>query len=62
MHLVGTAPASWVLGEVSKHWDLELAMWVPTLALGVAAVAMAFATASFAADHARARAAAAAAG
>ena len=56
MHLVGTAPASWVLGEVSKHWDLGVAMWVPIFAIGVAALAMAIATRSFAADHGRARA------
>jgi MFS family permease len=55
MHMVGTAPASWVLGEVSKHRNLTLAMWVPIFAIGVAAVAMAIATRSFAADHARAR-------
>lgn len=58
MHLLGTAPASWVLGEVSEHWDLTTAMWVATYALGAAALAMAIATTSFAADHARARAAA----
>jgi MFS family permease len=56
MHMVGTAPSSWVLGEVSKHWSLYDAMWVPTVALGVAASCMAMATRSFAADHARARA------
>jgi predicted MFS family arabinose efflux permease len=56
MHMLGTAPASWVLGEVSKHWDLRVAMWVPAVALGVAAIAMMIATTSFAEDHARARA------
>jgi MFS family permease len=61
MHLIGTAPASWVLGEVSKHWNLTVAMWVPIFAIGAAAVAMAIATRSFAADHARARAGAPAA-
>src|ERR1041385_3803193 len=55
MHLIGTAPASWVLGEVSEHSHLTTAMWVATCALGVAALAMAIATTSFAADHARAR-------
>ncbi|HEY6175924.1 MAG TPA: MFS transporter, partial [Kofleriaceae bacterium] len=55
MHLIGTAPASWVLGEVSEHSNLTTAMWVATCALGVAALAMAIATTSFAADHARAR-------
>ncbi|HMG56622.1 MAG TPA: MFS transporter [Kofleriaceae bacterium] len=57
MHLLGTAPASWVLGEVSEHWNLEIAMWVPTIALGGAALCIAIATTSFAGDHARARAA-----
>lgn len=56
MHLIGTAPASWVLGEVSKHWNLGVAMWVPIFAIAVAALAMAAATRSFADDHARARA------
>jgi len=35
---------------------VRVAMWVPTIALGVAAIAMVAAAASFAADHARARA------
>ncbi|HEX7838796.1 MAG TPA: hypothetical protein VF469_15070, partial [Kofleriaceae bacterium] len=56
MHMLGTAPASWVVGEVSEHADLRAAMWVPTVALGAAALAMVIATASFAEDHARARA------
>lgn len=55
MHMLGTAPASWVIGEVSEHANLHDAMWVPTVALGVAAVAMAIATASFASDQAAAR-------
>jgi MFS family permease len=58
MHLIGTAPASWVIGEVSKRSDLHRAMWVPTFALAVAALAMVIATTGFAADHARARASA----
>jgi MFS family permease len=57
MHMLGTAPASWVIGEISQRSTLHRAMWVPTVALGVAALAMMIATASFAADHARARAA-----
>jgi MFS family permease len=56
MHMFGTAPSSWVVGEVSKHATLHTAMWVPTITLGVAALCMAMATRSFAADHARARA------
>jgi MFS family permease len=58
MHMLGTAPASWVLGEVSEHWDLHVAMWVPTAALAIASLAMLIATRSFAEDHARARGAA----
>ena len=59
MHMFGTAPSSWVVGEVSdRSKDLQLAMWVPTVGLGVAALAMMVATASFAADHVRARGAA----
>jgi MFS family permease len=56
MHMLGTAPSSWVLGEVSKRSSLQVAMWVPTVALAVAALCMAIATTGFAADHARARA------
>jgi predicted MFS family arabinose efflux permease len=56
MHMLGTAPSSWVIGEVSKRSTLHLAMWVPTVALGIAALCMAMATTGFAADHARARA------
>jgi hypothetical protein len=59
MHMLGTAPASWLIGEVSQRWTLHVAMWVPTIGLGVAALCMAIATTSFAADHARARAGAA---
>lgn len=55
MHMLGTAPASWVVGEISQRSTLHRAMWVPTVGLGVAAIAMMIATASFAADHARAR-------
>jgi len=58
MHMFGTAPSSWVVGEVSKRSGLQLAMWVPTLALGVAALSMVVATTGFASDHARARASA----
>lgn len=58
MHMLGTAPASWVIGEVSQRSTLHVAMWVPTFALGAAALCMAAATTSFAADHARSRAAA----
>jgi MFS family permease len=56
MHMFGTAPSSWVVGAVSERSSVHTAMWVPTIALGVAAVAMTLATTGFAADHARARA------
>jgi MFS family permease len=55
MHMLGTAPASWVIGEISQRSTLHLAMWVPTVGLGVAALSMVIATASFATDHMRAR-------
>lgn len=58
MHMLGTAPASPVIGEISQRSTLHLAMWVPTAGLGVAALAMMVAATSFAADHRRARAAA----
>jgi MFS family permease len=56
MHLIGTAPSSWVIGMVSDRWTLTDAMWVPTVALGVAALCMALATRTFALDATRARA------
>jgi predicted MFS family arabinose efflux permease len=59
MHMLGTAPASWVIGEVSERSTLHTAMWIPTFALVLAALCMAAATFGFAADHARARAGAA---
>ncbi|MDX2087696.1 MAG: MFS transporter [Kofleriaceae bacterium] len=55
MHLLGTAPSSWVLGAVSVRTSLYTAMWVPTATLLLAAGAMLVATRSFEADHARAR-------
>jgi sugar phosphate permease len=56
MHMFGTAPATWVVGAISKRSALDIALWVPTGALAVAAICMALATTSFARDHARARA------
>jgi len=56
MHLLGTAPSSWVIGLVSRELSLTSAMWVPTVALAIAASCMAVATRSFAADASRARA------
>ncbi|MGN6110353.1 MAG: MFS transporter [Kofleriaceae bacterium] len=55
MHMIGTAPSSWIVGEVSERTTLHAAMWVPTAALVVAAACMVIATRTFAADHARAR-------
>jgi predicted MFS family arabinose efflux permease len=54
MHLLGTAPSSYVVGLVSTDSTLYRAMWVPTGALGVAALAMVVATRSFPADRQRA--------
>jgi predicted MFS family arabinose efflux permease len=50
MHMIGTAPSSWIVGEVSERTSLDLAMWVPTAALIVAGLCMALATGSFASD------------
>jgi MFS family permease len=55
MHMIGTAPSSYVVGVISQHSSLYHAMWVPTGGLVVAALCMATATTSFAADRARAR-------
>jgi predicted MFS family arabinose efflux permease len=53
MHLVGTAPSSWILGLVSDSWSLYTAMWVPTGAIVVAALAMLVATRTFSTDVAK---------
>jgi predicted MFS family arabinose efflux permease len=54
MHLVGTAPASYVVGIVSRRTgSIYTAMWVPTGALVVAGLCMIAATPSFARDHQR---------
>ena len=55
MHMLGTAPSSWVVGEISERATLYAAMWVPTCALVVAALCMAAATRTFARDRAAAR-------
>ncbi len=55
MHMLGTAPSSWVVGLISREWSIESALWTPTAALLVAAAAMAMATPSYAADRAKAR-------
>ncbi|MEO8702193.1 MAG: hypothetical protein ABI867_19270, partial [Kofleriaceae bacterium] len=52
MHMLGTAPASWIVGEISQHSTLGTALWFPTGALVIAAACMAIATSSFARDHA----------
>jgi predicted MFS family arabinose efflux permease len=57
MHMLGTAPSSWVIGFVSKHTTLYTAMWVPTGALALAALCMLPATTSFARDAGEARSA-----
>ncbi|MBV8761300.1 MAG: MFS transporter [Deltaproteobacteria bacterium] len=62
MHLIGTAPSSWVVGLVSEKTSLYTAMWVPTGALVIAALAMLVAIPTFAGDHARARSGTASAG
>jgi len=55
MHLLGTAPSSWVVGLVSEKTSIYTAMWVPTGAIVVAALAMLMAIPRFSADHARVR-------
>ncbi|HWU90457.1 MAG TPA: hypothetical protein VN253_24500, partial [Kofleriaceae bacterium] len=55
MHMVGTAPSSWVVGALSERATLHAAMWVPTIALVVAALCMARAARTFARDRAAAR-------
>lgn len=55
MHMLGTAPSSWVVGVAADAWSLHDAMWIPTALLGVAAASMAYATRSFASDQASAR-------
>jgi predicted MFS family arabinose efflux permease len=51
MHLIGTAPSSYVVGLVADRTSLYTAMWVPTGALVVATVSMVLATPSFQRDH-----------
>jgi predicted MFS family arabinose efflux permease len=55
MHLLGTAPASYVLGAVSDAYSLYTAMYVATAALVIAAIAMFLARPSFAIDSIAAR-------
>jgi predicted MFS family arabinose efflux permease len=55
MHLIGTAPAGYIVGLVADRSSLYTAMWVPAGALVVAAAAMVAATPSFRRDHEAAR-------
>jgi len=55
MHVLGTAPASWVVGQVSQSAGRTAAMLVPTAMVGLAALAMTRAFASFAEDAAASR-------
>ena len=56
MHLLGTAPSSWIVGQVQQSYSPYIAMWVPTGALVIAALCMVMATPSFAREHASAKA------
>jgi predicted MFS family arabinose efflux permease len=56
MHLLGTAPSSWVLGLISDHTSIYTAMWIPVGFIVVAAVAMVMATGTYQADVRAARA------
>lgn len=51
MHMVGTAPSSWIVGLAAETYVLPSALWIPTVALGLAALAMVMATRTFAADE-----------
>lgn len=52
MHMIGTAPSSWVIGAISQETgSIATALWVPTAGLLVAALCMAMATRTFAADR-----------
>lgn len=55
MHLLGTAPSSWVLGVISDHTSIYTAMWVPVGFVVVSAVAMVMATRTYRADVRAAR-------
>lgn len=57
MHMIGTAPSSWVVGEISERATLSAAMWVPTGALVGAALCMVSAARTFERDRAATRAA-----
>jgi MFS transporter, Spinster family, sphingosine-1-phosphate transporter len=46
MHLLGTALAPWLIGQISDTSNLTTAMWIPTGAIAVAALLMAMTTRS----------------
>jgi predicted MFS family arabinose efflux permease len=54
MHMLGTAPSSWIVGVISERASLYTAMWVLTCALVLAALCMMMATRTFARDRAAA--------
>jgi predicted MFS family arabinose efflux permease len=51
MHIAGTAPSSWVIGEIADRTDLATAMLVPTGAMVLAALAIAAGFGSVGADR-----------
>ena len=56
MHMIGTAPSSWVIGAISEQTgSIATALWVPTAGLIIAAGCMAMATRTFARDRGAAR-------
>ncbi|MEP6865353.1 MAG: MFS transporter [Deltaproteobacteria bacterium] len=56
MHLLGTAPSSWVLGLISDRTSIYTAMWIPVGFVVVAAFAMVMATRTYRSDVGAARA------
>lgn len=57
MHLIGTAPAPWVIGKIADHHGLQTAMLIPTFGVLVAAVILVGGWRTMAGDRAKARAA-----
>ncbi len=51
MHMLGTAPSSWIVGIISESSSIGTALWVPTAGLVVAAGCMVMATRTFASDR-----------
>lgn len=54
MHMLGTAPSSWIVGEISESSSLYTAMWALSGAIVIAAVCMASATRTFERDRGKA--------